>query len=293
MMLILSLLVLAVCSSEAHAAEAELRVAVAQPLTVPGDVEGNIERMAPLIKEASERGAGLIVFSECAITGYDLKGVGAKAALSLDSREVGKMSKLAKKQRITIIAGLHEKQDGRLYNSACIFFPDGNRVVQRKHNVMDSEKQICPVLPGERKRTLFNVNGFTCAVLICADTGIPGIFDELAGEKCDAIISITAGAGDEKFGMRQSELGNPEKLKKYLDTALTCIGQDMIATSLRLRIAQVACNQSGWKPETGYFHPGGSIVVDHTGETSVVIPPRFVLEHVKADMAIGTIHKKP
>jgi predicted amidohydrolase len=32
----------------------------------------------PLVTEAAKRGADLVVFSECVITGFDLKGVGVK-----------------------------------------------------------------------------------------------------------------------------------------------------------------------------------------------------------------------
>jgi predicted amidohydrolase len=292
MRLFISIFLLAAVHTSSLCAESELRVAVAQPLVVPGDVNGNIDRMASLIADASKREADVIVFSECAITGYDLNGVGAKAALASDSKALSRVEKLARKHRITIIAGFHESSDGKLFNTAGVFFPNGRRVYQRKSNVMDSERRFCPVHPGERKRECFTIKGFTCAILICADTGIAGIFDELAGEKCDAIITITAGAGDQNIGFHQNELKRPERLKKYLDTALACIGPDMIATTLRLNIAQVACNQCGWQSETGYFHPGGSIVVDHDGQTNAVIPPRFVFEHVKPELAIGVIHNR-
>jgi predicted amidohydrolase len=270
---------------------AALRVAVAQPMVIPGDVDGNIQRMIQQISEASTRGAEVIVFSECALTGYDLKGVGAKNAIASDAPALTKLADLARKHNIAIIAGFYEKNAEKVFNSAGVFMPDGRRVIQRKYHVMEDEKKNCGTVPGERKRTLFEINGFKCAILICADTGIPGIYDELEAEKCAAIFAITAGAGRESSGFRQAELSDPERLKKYLDTALACIGPESVKTSLRLKIAQVFCNQSGWQPETGYYHPGGSCILDHTGEASAVIPPRFVLEHVKADMAIGTITK--
>ena len=63
----------------AEAAVRRLRVAVAQPLVTPGDVPKNIQAMQPLVAEAAGRGAQLVMFSECGITGYDLQGVGAGA----------------------------------------------------------------------------------------------------------------------------------------------------------------------------------------------------------------------
>lgn len=275
----------------AVAADKELRVAVAQPLVIPGDVEGNIERMKPMIAEAAKRKAQLVVFSECAVTGYDLKGVGVQHALTMQAKELEQLGKLARKHKVTLIAGFHEKDGEQYFNTAGVFFPDGRTIFQRKHKVMESESRFCPVQAGERNRICFEVEGFKCAILICADTGIPGIFDELAGNGCDAVISITAGAGDEKLGFHLDELKQPDRLKKYLETALPCIGSEMIRTTLRLKLAQIACNQCGWLPEKNYYHPGGSIVVDGNAETVAVIPPRFVFEHIKLDLAVGTIHK--
>jgi predicted amidohydrolase len=69
-----------------------------------------------------------------------LKGLGAKAALSRDSKVLGRVEKLARKNHITIIAGFYEKSDKMLFNTAGVFFPDGRRIYQQKYNVMDSEK---------------------------------------------------------------------------------------------------------------------------------------------------------
>jgi hypothetical protein len=55
--------------------DGELGVALAQPLVVPGDVARNVANMEPLVADAARRGARLVVFSECGITGYDLTGV--------------------------------------------------------------------------------------------------------------------------------------------------------------------------------------------------------------------------
>jgi hypothetical protein len=74
----------------------ELAVAVVQPLVVPGDVKGNVDRMQPLIAEAARQGARLAVFSECGITGYDLKGKGAAAAVKLDDPVLSRVAEMAK-----------------------------------------------------------------------------------------------------------------------------------------------------------------------------------------------------
>ena len=173
-----------------------LKVAVAQPMVIPGDLVMNTKNMAPLVTEAAKRGAELVVFSECGITGYDLKGIGARAAIPLEAPILNDIAKLARSHDITIVAGFHERLGDKIYISAAVFYPDGRRIIQRKHTVPGPEKGIPSITPGERKRTLFNIKGFRCAILICSDAGISGIYEELAGAGVNAIILITAGAGN-------------------------------------------------------------------------------------------------
>ncbi len=55
-------------------------IAAAQFTPVPGDIEANAARMAALITEAAERGAGLVLFSELALTHYDRHLIAADVA---------------------------------------------------------------------------------------------------------------------------------------------------------------------------------------------------------------------
>jgi predicted amidohydrolase len=269
----------------------QLKVAVAQPLVVPGDVEQNIRRMQPLVAEAARRGAQLVLFSECGLTGYDLQGVAAAQALPLDDPELDKVADMARKHSTAIVAGLHEKLGTQLHNTAVAFLPDGRRVVQRKHLIMAPEQKAAPIVAAARQRTIFDVAGFRCAILICSDDGIPGIYQELAQAPCDVILLPTAGAGSVSLGFHQAELVDAERRRKYLDLAVPCVSREGVERCLQRNLAVVACNQCGWDETTGYFHPGGSSIVDRTGEVTAVIPPRFVFEHLRPDLAVGLVTK--
>jgi len=266
-----------------------LRVAAAQPLVIPGDIDANIRGVEPFAAEAGRRGADLVLFSECAITGYDLKGVGAKAAIPIEDPALDRIASMALANGLAIVAGLYERRGGALHNTSIAFLPDGRRIVQRKHNIAEGEKGFGPIAPGERKRTIFDFRGLRFAILICADDGIPGIYDEIASEGCDAAILITAGAGSVDMGFHQADLVDPEKRKKYLDLAVPCISRDAVDRAIRLGLGLAACNQAGWDPATGYYHPGGSSIIDRTGEVTAVIPARFVFEHLRPDLAVGVI----
>jgi predicted amidohydrolase len=269
-----------------------LLVAVAQPRAVPGDVKGNIDRMEPLVEEASRRGARLVVFSECGITGYDLKGVGATAALDLDHPALRRIDALAARHGTVVVAGLHERREGKLHNTAVAFLPDGRRVVQRKHLIMDPEKQTAPIVPAPRERVVFEIDGFRAAILICSDAGIPGIFEEIARTGGDVVILITAGGGDASKGLHQADLVRPEVRARYAAETEKCLSKDAIEQAIRLDLAQVACNQMAWDAASGCYHGGGSSIIDRTGEVTAVIPFRLVFEHLRPQLAVGRISRK-
>ena len=267
----------------------ELRVAIAQPAVQPGDVKGNVQRMRPLIAEAARQKAELVVFSECGITGYDLKGIGAAAAITLDHQALKSIADMSREYNVVVIAGFHERRDNALHNSAAVFYPDGKRIIQRKHLIFPPEKSICPVVSGPRERTLFDINGARLALLICSDAGIPKIFDELAEAGCDATVVITAGGGSTKLGMHQSELATPEGLDRYAKRAINVLSSFIISQCVRLDCGQIACNQMGWDDKIGYFHIGGSSIVDRTGEVTAVIPHRVVFEYQRPVVEVGSI----
>jgi len=267
----------------------DFRVGVAQPLVIPGETQTNARNMEPLVIEAARRNAKLVVFSECGVTGYDLKGAGANAAITLEDPVLNQIADMARKHEIAIVTGFYEKRGESLYNSAAVFFPDGRRVVQRKHNVVAPEKAIAPITAAERDRVIFEIDGVKCALLICADAGIPGIFDELSLAGCDVVLLICAGAGDESFGMHQAELADPARRKSYAESIARCLDPAAIEQCLRLDMAQVACNQAGWSPATGYFHPGGSSIINRTGEVTAVIPSNIVFELLRPELAVGVI----
>jgi predicted amidohydrolase len=276
--------------ASANDVQHELCVATAQPLVVPGDVGGNIDRMAPLVAEAARRGARLVVTSEAGICGYDLDGRGAAAAIPVDSPVLDRVTTLARDNDIVAVAGLYERDGEDIYNSAIVFYPDGRRLVQRKRALAGKEAAFAR--PGERRRVFFDVDGFKCGILICADTGIEGIFDELARDGCDVALILTAGGGSESIALHQTDVDKPEVRATYAAEAAQNLSADTIRQAMELDMSMVFCNQSGWVPAWAYYHGGGSSIVDRTGRVAAVIPYRKVLEHVRPDLAVGTISRR-
>ena len=270
-----------------------LRAAVAMPLVVPADIEENIRRMEPMVSEAARRGADVVVFSETGVTGYDVRGASVAKRMKLDDPRFDWIANLAKQHKIVVIAGFHEAVDEHRYNSATVFYPDGTRVTQRKHFIMEPEWKHSAIEGYERKRHIFEVNGFKLAILICSDSGTAGIHEELAAAGVDAVVAPTAGLGDIKHAFRQREFSDPKRFEAYLNAAESvCFMRGGVERAVKLNLGLIACNQAGFSEAMGYFQCGHAAVIDRTGEITALIPGRFCADHLRPELAIGLISAK-
>ena len=141
-----------------------------------GDRQGNLEIMRQKLREAAARGARLVVFPECALTGYAFESKSeallqaepvpgaSTAALSRDCRELG----------VWTIFGLVERQEssGAIFNSSALLGPDGQVEVYRKIHL--------PCLgldrfttPGDRPFAVPDLGGLRVGMNICYDAGFP------------------------------------------------------------------------------------------------------------------------
>jgi predicted amidohydrolase len=272
---------------------AHFRIAVAQPLVVPGNVAENLNRMEPLVAQAAAAGARLVLFSEDGLTGYDHRLIGVGAALTLSDPALDRCAALARQYNLAIVAGFYERCGDALYNSSTAFLPDGRRVLQHKDCIVGFEKTRTAVQPGGRRREIFEFEGLRFAILICADAGMPDIYPELSRAGVDCILLPTAGSGSATSAFRQGELANPARREQYLKAAESvCHPGGAIKLALELDLALACCNQSGWEPEMGYFHPGHSSITDRTGQLTALIPGSFVAEHLRPQLAIGFVTRR-
>ncbi len=106
------------------------------------------------------------------------------------------------------------------------------------------------------------------------------------------MILPTAGAGDTSFGFHRAALADPAVRSKFIETATYRFPQEAVARAVRLDLGEIACNQLGWEDPTKYFHPGGSSILDRTGELTAVIPPHWIFENLRPELAVGCISRK-
>jgi predicted amidohydrolase len=151
-----------------------LKVSTAQFEHKSGDKEYNLSVIDRLSARAAAEGSQAIAFHECSITGYTFaRRLSKQQMLDLaeripDGESISKLTAIARKNKIAILAGLFEKdQDDNLFKAyICV---DGNGLVA-KHRKL--HPFINPnLIPGDTY-TVFELHGWKCGILICYDNNV-------------------------------------------------------------------------------------------------------------------------
>ena len=169
-----------------------VRVAAAQTDPRLRDVEGNLVRIEETVRAAAARGAGLIVFPECALTGY--RYVTAADALA-DAQTVPgpateRLGAVAAELDISIAVGLVERDGDRLFNCAALIGPTGLLGVYRKtHLPFQAVDRF--VEPGDLPFAVIDTPLGRLGMLICFDLRFPEPARVLALAGAQIILNLT------------------------------------------------------------------------------------------------------
>jgi predicted amidohydrolase len=114
--------------------ERKLRIAAAQINPALMDVEKNLYKIERYIEEAVlKENAKLVVFPECALTGYVLNFNEVKeVAETIPGQSTKKLEEFCKRLNVWIAVGLVEKSSKKYYNTAVLISPNGIEAKYRK-----------------------------------------------------------------------------------------------------------------------------------------------------------------
>jgi len=151
-----------------------IKIATAQFENRSGDKEYNLSVIDLLSQQAASKGAHVISFHECSITGYTFaRHLSKDQMLNLaeripDGESITKISSIARKNNITILAGLFEKDaDDNLYKAYVCVDKSGLIAKYRKlHPFINTH-----LIPGN-EYCVFDLHGWKCGILICYDNNI-------------------------------------------------------------------------------------------------------------------------
>jgi predicted amidohydrolase len=152
----------------------KIKISTAQFENKSGDKNYNLSIIERLSEKASKEGSNVIAFHECSITGYTFaRHLSKEQMLDLaefipDGESISKLTEIAKKNDIAILAGLFEKdgKDNLFKAYVCV---DSNGLVAKYRKL---HPFINPFLTAGKNYCVFEINGWKCGILICYDNNI-------------------------------------------------------------------------------------------------------------------------
>jgi N-carbamoylputrescine amidase len=222
-----------------------MRVACAQYAVRDGDPDHNLQSSLHFIRQATTKGADLIVMPELANSGCDPGSRDVALDLAEDisgGPTVEAWRKEAQRSGICVVGGLLEREGDALYNSAVLLGPE-TIAHYRKTHLWNKEKLLYE--PG-RELPVFDTPLGRIGLLVCYDAWFPEAARTLA-VKGAQILCVPSNAPDDWVPEYQRR-GN-----------LTMLDVHCIAAANANRVFVAAANRVG----DGYL--GRSCVVDVTG----------------------------
>ena len=148
--------------------KASLRIAVVQMKFRP-TIGGNVERIVEQVHAAAGAGADVVLFPECALTGYRREFAG------LDARSVAEgcaaVARAAKEARCNVLLGSPTHRRGKWFNSLLVF-DRGGREVFCYSKIHLTEWDARFFTPGN-SLALFRVDGVPATAIICHERRFP------------------------------------------------------------------------------------------------------------------------
>ena len=197
-----------------------MRICVVQTRPVKGDIARNIVQHKTFIDLATANGAGIVIFPELSITGYE-PSLARELATVQDDRRFDDFQKIADTRKITIGIGVPTKHPAGIYISMVLFRSHTARETYSKKYIHADEEAFFD--SGQSSIGLIGDNA-NIALAICYELSIPehSAHAFKSGAKIYiASVAKTAG-GVEKAVKTLSEIAN-----KYSMTVLmsNCVGR--------------------------------------------------------------------
>jgi predicted amidohydrolase len=152
----------------------DTNIACAQIDCVLGDPKTNLEKIIATIRAAAERQAQLVIFPECALTGYAYNSLDEAApfAESIDGPSAEAIADVCRQTKAYAIVGFIEADGDKFYNGAMLVGPDGVVGTYRKVHLpyIGIDRFLTP---GDRPFQVFDLPFGKVGMNICYDISFP------------------------------------------------------------------------------------------------------------------------
>ncbi len=241
------------------------RLAAVQMEPRLGKIDDNLGTILKLTGEAAGSGAQIVVFPECALSGYGFSSreEGLAHAVPLDGPELARLAETCRNHHCHVILGLLEKAGERLYNACALVGPGGVVGSYRKIHLPYLGVDMF-VDPGDRPFAVHDAAGARVGMHICYDGGFPESSRVLTLLGADLLA-----------------------LPTNWPTHSECAAEHMIPTRAMENVAYFAAvNRVG--EESGFRFIGRSSIVDPAGRVLAKAgPDEECILHAEIDVALA------
>jgi predicted amidohydrolase len=169
-----------------------MRVGLAQCAPVPGDVNVNLERCLGHLTEAHEAGCDLVVFPECALSGYmfTTRAAARAAATDIDGEAIRRLADACRTLRLHCVIGVLVVRDDLLWNSALLLGPDGliGRYDKTHIPPLGADNYV---VAGAGPYVVYSTDIGRIGLQICYDWRFPEVTRSLALAGADLVVMPT------------------------------------------------------------------------------------------------------
>ncbi len=157
--------------------------------SITSDIKQNMETIRNAIIRASSENIKLLVFPECALTGYPPYSLEnpSKVDFGYLSSAYDELQSLSNKYDINIVVGTITRDGSKFYNSAVAFLPNRETAVYHKRALWGWDREnFC----AGNNSGVFEIDGLKIGIRICFEVRFPEFFRELYIENTDLNIIL-------------------------------------------------------------------------------------------------------
>jgi predicted amidohydrolase len=256
-----------------------LRIALAQLAPRLGELEENLARHSALLAEARAAGAGLVVFPELGLTGYQLQDLAAEVAMHRDDPRLLGLAAETRDLSATV-SFVEEADDHRLFIAAALLEDGDVRFVHRKlflptYGLFDERRFFAA---GDRLRTVESRLGVRLGIAICEDFWHMAVPETLALDGAQVLINVSSSPGRDLAAIHEVGLGTAASWRTLMRTYA------QLTTSFT-----IFCNRVGMDETISFW--GGSEVISPSGE-ALFTAPLFDEGLYSVDVELGDVRRE-
>jgi len=196
-----------------------LRIALAQIAPRLGALGDNLARHRELIDEARAGGAGLVVFPELGLTGYQLQDLAAEVAMTVDDPRLTELAAMTADLSV-VVSFVEESADHRLFIAAALLEDGEIRHIHRKlflptYGLFDERRWFAA---GDVLRATPSRLGVGVGMAICEDFWHLTVPQLLAIDGAQILINVSSSPGRDLAATNKVGLGTASSWRTLMRT---------------------------------------------------------------------------